>query len=496
MSPASLDRDNERSGDVAWGGGQRAELWLFVAILLYFAGKAIFLALRIGENIFPDEESWFGLSQLFATTFLLPVDSPLSYKFGLIAHSPNLYFWLMGRALSLNCFPISDLVFLRLVNVCFGVVTVGFGWRLARLLLRGLACRLLFFLLLTNTMMFTFLNAAVSYDNLTNLCAVLALYYLLVFFRARTAVALLRAAVFLFLGSLVKLAFLPYALALLLVTVVHERNSGSVFFLGLRNFFQNLRGTTALLALLVFLLAGANLSLYGGNYLRYRQLVPTMEKVLPLEACLKNRIVTRNYVVANFKNGKFSLLDAQRLALRIRNPGDRQDALFMLQQAGLEKAGQTPPRLGVFAYSRQWVATMLARTYGVAGHLVMVREGWSLAPYYVIFALAGLLAVVKFRPSALGGVAPYLLGVVGFYAGILFGLVGYQNYTSIGLVGVALTGRYLFPVLVPFYLLLSYYLLDRMPRWWQWGMGGLVAVFFVLAEFPWFLQHVTPEWYF
>lgn len=168
----------------------------------------------------------------------------------------------------------------------------------------------------------------------------------------------------------------------------------------------------------------------------------------------------------------------------------------MLRQAVLEKGGTAPPRFGVVAYARQWLAAMLARTYGVAGHLAMAREGMALLPYYLLFLLAGLLAFGQWGRGRGDGFAAYLLGLTGFYAGILFWVINYQGYLASGMVGVALTGRYLFPVLVPCYLWVAHSLLDHWPPWWQWGLGGVASAFFILAEFPWFLRQVTPAWYF
>jgi hypothetical protein len=147
----------------------------------YFGVKTVYFALRIGERIFPDEASWFGMVQVFSRSWWLPADSPESYHLGLISHSPNLYFFLMGKLLSFNVLPIHDLIYLRLINVVFSLLTVIVAWRLAKVLSMGLAARALFFVMLTNTVMFTFIAGAVTYDNLATLLAGLALFYLLRF---------------------------------------------------------------------------------------------------------------------------------------------------------------------------------------------------------------------------------------------------------------------------------------------------------------------------
>jgi hypothetical protein len=83
-----------------------------------------------------------------------------------------------------------------------------------------------------------------------------------------------------------------------------------------------------------------------------------------------------------------------------------------------------------------------------------------------------------------------------FYTTILMQVVNYGNYRGTGFSGLALTGRYVFPVLVPLYLLTAHALLSKMPRWWQLTAGLAIAVLFISGEFPWFLRMAGHEWYF
>jgi hypothetical protein len=65
-------------------------------------------------------------------------------------------------------------------------------------------------------------------------------------------------------------------------------------------------------------------------------------------------------------------------------------------------------------------------------------------------------------------------------------VVNYKNYIGSGFVGLGLTGRYIFPVLVPLYILVAYGLLERMLKWWQCGVSVMVSGIFIYGEFPWF----------
>ena len=122
--------------------------------------------MNIGANISPDEITWLGRSLVFSKFLFLPTDSPATYEYGLVTHSPYLYTWLMGKFIHLNVFAVSDLVFLRCVNICISLASLWFGWKTITLLTDKNITRLLFMVLCTNTLMLTFLSSFISYDNL------------------------------------------------------------------------------------------------------------------------------------------------------------------------------------------------------------------------------------------------------------------------------------------------------------------------------------------
>lgn len=465
----------------------------FYLFFLYFACKTVYFAISIRDHVFPDEATWFGIVEIFSRQYFFPVDSPESHPLGLITHVPNLYFFLMGKILTINPFINSDLIFLRLVNVCLGLASVYVAWRLICLLALGSWARVLFFVMLTNTAMYTFIFGAVNYDNASNLFAVLSLYCLTTFFQRRRPYAFLFFWIFVLAGMLTKNVFLPYAFALVLVLVFHERKK-IVDLSWLKTFFSNRTPGTLFLGVVCLLLLVLNLSLYGGNKIKYGVLIPSMEMVLPVEDCLVNRLFARNYGANQFKAGQMTIVDAQRIALQVRDPGDRAFAWTMIDKAKQEKNENKQVRMGSLQYSVEWCKYIFTRTYGVAAHLVMEKNPKMLYPYYAVFCLGLVFLLLKIGiwRREIG----YLFFITFFYISILMQVVNYNNYLSSGFVGLALTGRYLFPVLVPLYLLVAYGLIEKMPKWWQWGVGVIVGGFFIYGEFPWFLQNVTPNWYF
>jgi len=474
-----------------------AEKAAAAALLMYFAAKAVFFALRIRERVFPDEATWVGVIRVYSRSWLPPGDSPATFSLGLVTHVPNLYFVIMGKLLALNPWPAYDLPYLRLLNALLGLATLWASWGLIRQLKTSPAVRLVFLVLMSNTMMFTFMAGAVSYDNLSTLLAVVALCLLNRFFKTRRLRVFLCFGVALCAGTLAKIVLLPYAAILLAVLLARE--GGRAFAPG-RRFFHG-RGlddpVNRLFFALLVLLAAWNVKLYGGNFIEFGRLVPEMQQVLPVESCLKFRLFARNYAVSQYRAGNLSLLDAQRLALQIRDPGDRDFALKMLSTAQREKStGQKTARLGRRRYAGEWVQFMAARLYGVAAHLSLYKSDIWLYPVYALFALGMLMYIVRLGADslALAGVGGFFLTAVS-YALILMQVVNYKSYIASGFVGLALSGRYLFPVLAPLYAWLSYSLLHNLPRWWQWLMGVAVAGFFLYAEFPWFLSNAGPEWF-
>ena len=117
-----------------------------------------------------------------------------------------------------------------------------------------LGSHLLFVILITNTPMFSFLGASVSYDNLTNLFAVMTLYYLHLLFQNPNASRFLLFVISLLGGALTKKTFLPLALAYLGLLVFHERKHLKTVFPLVKEALLSLRMGQKVLLALAFLL--------------------------------------------------------------------------------------------------------------------------------------------------------------------------------------------------------------------------------------------------
>jgi hypothetical protein len=470
-----------------------AYAWAVRLLLGYFGVRLVFFALALSSFVPPDEVTHAGICKVFSRVWLLPANGPETWQFGLVTDIPWLYYWIMGKLLHLNVFGLPDLVFLRLGNIPLAFGTLLYSLRLLRLFTKDRLTGLLLLVALTNTAMFSLLSASVSYDNLVNLLAVMAIYYALAFFR-KPAGSLLAASLLCQLaGCLTKISFLPLVLVLNLLLAGWAATRLRSLPGGLRGYLASRRAWWQLLLLLLTL--GFNIQLYAGNYLRYGTLSATMSKVLTPEISQQNRIGAREEVFALYEAGKVSYMDALQMAGNIAHPGDKADTFYLLMN--YENLKAHPERwLGPVSYTKLWFQEMLTTSFGIKGHLHMFKSAPHLVPVCLVLALALAGFAVSWRRGDPLRLAACLGVIALFYGGFLLLRVNYPAYTYYGNPGITLQGRYLFPVLAPIHLLVCTYLLRlfRAPAP-RLALALAVGLFFLAYDFPWFLAHAGPEWF-
>ena len=82
-------------------------------------------------------------------------------------------------------------------------------------------------------------------------------------------------------------------------------------------------------ALLLLAALALNLQLYGGNYLKYHELIPSMAAVTSSAAAMNYRLDARGTIFNDFKEGKISYMDALVLAGEIKHPNDKADTFYL-----------------------------------------------------------------------------------------------------------------------------------------------------------------------
>lgn len=468
--------------------------WLVTVLLVYFGARLLYFAINISPFVPPDEVTHLGLSQIFAKVFLLPDNSPATYEYGLVTNIPWLYYWLMGKLLPLNVFGISDLLFLRLLNIPFAFGTVYYAWRLLRLLTDNPYAQLLLVVAMTNTLMFTFLSASVSYDNLTNLLAAMAIYYLFAFFKDRSGHLLAASLICQLAGCLTKVSFLPLVLVLNLLLLVHAFRNFAELRASLADTFRRPVWRTLPLLLILLLGLALNVQLYGGNYLKYKKLNPEMTQVLPLEIAMQNRLAARGFIYKSFMEGKISYGHAMEMASQINHAGDRRDTMYLINNYARFKqsgAGLMSP----LEYVIPWGQRMLASVYGIMGHISMLNTGATIIPVVVLLFSTVLAILIRFWSGDAPRLAVCLATIIGFYALVLLYAINYKTYINYVNFDIALQGRYIFPVIGPIYVISCYYLTGLFRnRFAKLGVLAAAALIFIALDFPYFLARVTPNW--
>ena len=460
----------------------------------YFVVKLVFYAAKISSYVPPDEITHLALSRIF-TGFSLPENNSDTFQYGLVTNIPWLYYWFMGKLLPLNVLGLSDLFFLRLVNIVLALGTIYYTCRLARLLTHDNLTHMLLFLAMTNTLMFSFLSASVSYDNLANFFSAAGVYFLFAFFKERVGWVLGVSLVCQLAGCLTKASYLPLALILMILLIAHEYKSIPKLLQILPTKFKKVRISQLLLVAVVFFGVALNVQLYGNNYIQYGKMVPEMSDVLPVESVMQNRIAARELIFMQFKKGEISYWDAMRLASTIRHEGDRAGTIYLVRNYE-ERQRDRSELLGPLEYVLPWGERVLNSVYGILGHLSMYNVGKTLWPILCLYSLACFSVIFRSRSNSDNGFL-FLLGVVtGSYFLFVMFFLNYQAYLFYENFDIGLQGRYVFPVIGPFYVLFSYYLMRLFKnKSAQIALFTCAAVVLILLDFPFFLYHVTPGWF-
>ena len=469
--------------------------WAITILMVYFGLKLLFFSITISPYVPPDESTHYAKSMIFSETFFMPENSDETYEYGLVTNIPWLYYWIMGKILTLNIFGMPDILFLRLMNIPLAFASVYFVWRLLRLLTDDRLSQLLLIVAMTNTLMFTFLSAFVTYDNLANLLAAMAIYYLFAFLKSRSGDLLVISLLCQMVGSLTKVTLLPLFLALNVLLVIHEFKNIRQLPGALSTYFKPAAWRRFGLALGIFIALALNIQLYGVNYYHYGSLSPEMHDVLSHDKAMQDRLTARNLIFSDFKEGRISKEEALAMASQIKHPGDRFDTIYLIDNYSNLKKNNLALS-GPLKYTAFWIQHMSAGIFGIFGHFQMFNTGPTIWPIAALGILTGIAIVIRWRPSDADWIPTSLMTIVAFYALFLLCFVSYPAYLDTGEISLLVQGRYLFPVLGALYAVSSYYL----PRLFLSGRPRLIlsvgaCIIFIVSDFPYFLAHVDADWF-
>jgi 4-amino-4-deoxy-L-arabinose transferase-like glycosyltransferase len=427
-------------------------LGVFLAITLYLA-----LNIKMGVS----SDSWYHLrvSQEFSKTLSIPENNPNTYQWRDIEHIPYLYFWINARFLNLNSvtFNFNEAILLRVINVFYSMVTLVGAYLLSSEFFKKKWLRLLLLFFLTNTLMFAFLSSSINYDNLANLFSVFSiLFFVRALKQKKDWKNILLMLVMIGLGGLTKFTTLPLSFILIILTSFEVIRNW-------QKYKQNFKGKQLYLLIPLLFLVLLNFGVYGVNLLKFQSLQPECTQVLTYEQCLENGVFLRDN----------EWIPAQEVKL------------FDMIING--------ERLDPIRYFGVWVWEMAKRIYGMMGDRQLFAFDYIIPFYILPFVTAWVIAIVKWKEIKKS--VKYLSIVSIFYLLVLLIVQNYNMYLKRGYPALALQGRYIFPVIVPFYILLIYFLNLLKPKWLRVLLFVFLIILFVLGCWVFFFANVDPDWF-
>ncbi|NLA79936.1 MAG: hypothetical protein GX853_04210, partial [Chloroflexi bacterium] len=423
----------------------------------------VYLSLHLQKEIIPDEATHSLVIREFDKTLGIPSETADTIRNGVIIEgNPFLYYWILARARNVVSFLRPGTTenqlfhFTRIINILFSVATLFTTWLIAKKLIKSPWFQLLPTFLLANLQMFFLLATGINYDNLVNLlCATALLLLLNIIKNDRFWLNSILLALTLGLAGLTKKTTIPFI--------------GILFIIWLFLYFEKKpklerpnNWLFLLIAVTIAVLAG-NVVMYSRNIILYKTLIPNchiINKDLPCDTSY----IYQRWLRHNIPE-KLSLKDARELGL---------------------------PNL-VNYYFGHWSTVMLERTVGILGHKSFYNPLFDIFSFtLIILAMLGL-AFVRKPPVGLK-----LLGFLALFYTITLYLYNYNDQLYYAFAGYALQGRYIFPVIVPFLIFISYIIESIKPIFFKIMATTSIIILSIIGgpiQFLYFYKSIFIYWF-
>ncbi len=428
-------------------------------LFIYFIFQVFYFILNIYPipiGLFPDDGNHIGQINIVHDFKKNITDSFL------IMGRP-FYYLLLGNLLHLNYFiGIDEYLFLKLINAFFSIGYVCIFYKLLNLLNLKKSIKVLAFLIQTNLLMFVFLSAGVNYDNLQSLISIVIIYFLVLLFKTNKIKYLLSVIGFSALGVFTKMSMIPLVGASFIVILIFYKNF--IFPLDknkLKIFSKKLHSEKIPKALyvLVGIVCIITFGWFGNNYREYNVLFPSCVDVRGDKVCSRSGLYNRSKNIQK--------------EWEIRK---KQGNIF------------TEKHLNPYQYTFKWVGYMKQRILGITGRKSIYQTSNQLFFINILIWLAVIIFIRRFsfqKEKILGA----LFYIFSIYALVLLILVHYKGYIISTKIDIGMQGRYLFPVLFIFIILLAHSLLN------YWKNKWIKLSIFLLTAFT-FIQQCFPFYYF
>lgn len=411
-----------------------------IIIISYFLFKCFFFAYTVKEGVPPDEHAHLALIEAYRNspdfTFRIPPDLFPPSQAGEFSVDNFLYHFIIGKVLAPFQFIKSNLFYYRLINIGFGFLNILVFIKLCSLIFKERYKTLFALIIYTNVLMFTFLTGSVNYDNLLNLFCILSILYLIKFYQSGDFKQLIWVGTYCFLGLLIKPSILTISIVAfpLLLYKLYQKNLHFSF-----------KSRTFQLSLFIFLVcASISSAVILSNKIEYNQYFNISCGSIYGNACNTESPLSEWY-------------------------------------STLKEKHKYEARLNLMGYYDQWIDLMIERSYGIAAHQVFLQSIFNQAVIKFFLILAFIFTLFKKIRHE------YFL-LLSIFLTTFFVLLVYHNYPAylmFGEIGAGVHGRYLFPVLSCFSILLvASCFHEGFSKYLSGSILVLVSMFFVYTEFP------------
>jgi hypothetical protein len=429
-----------------------------ILVYIYFFVVTVFFALRIKLGVAPDEHHHYDLIRYYANNSLDPfLDKQNSdFALGSINSSVSyLYHYLMSYAFRLSDLINIDTVFgVRFVNILLGIGTlislnyIGAALKLAK------RTRIAILILIANIPMFMFLSASINYDNLVIFMTVLAVAITLGLQKKFTVQKMTALIAIILLGPVVKKAFLAISAALFVYAAYLIYMNRSQIRKQTESLYKKEKIKLALLGIVLLVSLSAPLIKYGTNMVHYGTLEPKCTAVLSDEQCLNYPIYART---KNYNSHPVTI-----------NPMSKDK------------------------YVVSWLDLMVERTYGLFGHKTFQS---SAAVLTLVVMMAYVLIILFFRKVSIKSLKSTIIPALFFFYMAALIYTNHKSYVRRGNIGLAVQGRYAFPVLLPFIIyVVSLYNRTLSKKLFQNVLLALVIIFALITGPLYILKGIDPSW--
>lgn len=432
---------------------------LFFALKLivfsWFLFQMLYFAFNIKKGVSPDENYHIEVSKFYAKPNVFQLENTdATIRYGSLTTEPHFYYIVMGKLLLLKPSSIIDYHYLRLMNIVLSLFSLYLTFLLSKEITSNKLIQISILIAQSNVLMFVFLSSMVSYDNMINLLAVASFIFIFRFIRNPNLTYLLLLFSTMAVGALTKVTYLPLILLELVVLLFYTKKVLKHRMQFLKEMLMT-KNITIFIFFLFFL--GAVIFLYGGNLIKYNNIRPGAELVIGTEKALHG------------------------YGIYMRN-------------SELLSTAHTRELMPLTEYVPMYFTRTMETIFSVVGHLSFPRGVSELKFYFILLILTVSITIYHFKKIINNQNMIIMLFLIISYVFIVF-YVNYSSYSQMRMFGVALQGRYNFPIISLISVFGINTLLFKLSDKAKIPVIFILAFFLVYNSFLWFIDKVSSNWF-